>query len=103
MNESQKDEDKRIPFCNMIYFGDGQTDVPCMKIVKMFGGNSIAVYNPAKPGDYKVARKLFRQERVNFTAPTDYRKESPTFKLVCKIINKIKADRDLYVLAKRPR
>ena len=46
VNESQEEVNKRIPFPHMIYFGDGETDVPCMKIVKMFGGNSIAVYNP---------------------------------------------------------
>jgi len=43
VNESKEEENKRIPFPHMIYFGDGETDVPCMKIVKMFGGNSIAV------------------------------------------------------------
>ena len=51
VNESQSDDSKPVPFSHMIYFGDGETDVPCMKIVKMFGGNSIAVYqedNPAK-------------------------------------------------------
>lgn len=103
VNESLKEEDKRVPFSHMIYFGDGQTDVPCMKIVKMFGGHSVAVYNPEKPGDIKAARTLFRQQRVNFTAPTDYRRESPTFSLVCKIINKIKADYDLGVIAKKTR
>ena len=43
LNASMAEEKKRVPFTNMIYFGDGETDVPCMKIVSMFGGNSVAV------------------------------------------------------------
>ena len=66
VNESQAEDNKRIPFPHMIYFGDGETDVPCMKIVKMFGGNSIAVYNPEIKKKVNVARKLLRQQRVNF-------------------------------------
>ena len=92
VNESQLEENKRIPFPHMIYFGDGETDVPCMKIVKMFGGNSIAVYNPEIKKKVNVARKLLRQERVNFITPADYTKESRTYEVVCAIIDKIKAD-----------
>ena len=71
VNESQLEEKKRIPFPHMIYFGDGETDVPCMKIVKMFGGNSIAVYNPNIPRKKNTARRLLRQQRVNFITPAD--------------------------------
>lgn len=98
VNESQLEEKKRIPFPNMIYFGDGETDVPCMKIVKMFGGNSIAVYNPKIEKKKETARQLLRQERVNYICPATYTKDSRAFKLVCSIINKIKADFDLYKL-----
>ena len=76
----------------MIYFGDGETDVPCMKIVKMFGGNSIAVYNPDIKKKVYVAKKLLRQHRVNFIVPAVYTEESRAYKLVCAIIDKIKAD-----------
>lgn len=100
VNESQLEEKKRIPFPHMIYFGDGETDVPCMKIVKMFGGNSIGVYNPAIPKKKKVAEKLLRQHRVNFITPADYTKESRTYKVVCSIIDKIKIDYDLAQLAR---
>lgn len=100
VNESQMEEKKRIPFPHMIYFGDGETDVPCMKIVKMFGGNSIGVYNPSIPKKKKVAEKLLRQERVNFITPAIYTKESRTYKVVCSIIDKIKIDFDLARLAK---
>ena len=85
---------------NMIYMGDGETDVPCMKIVKMFGGNSIAVYNPDIKKKVNVAKKLLRQHRVNFITPARYTKESRTYEVVCAIIDKIKADFDLAKLAK---
>ena len=81
----------------MIYFGDGETDVPCMKIVKMFGGNSVAVYNPDIKKKVNVAKKLLRQQRVNYIVPADYTEDSRAFSLVCAIIDKIKAD---WVLAK---
>ena len=100
VNESKAEDNKRIPFPHMIYFGDGETDVPCMKIVKMFGGHSIAVYNPEINKKVNVARKLLRQQRVNFITPADYTKESRTYEVVCAIIDKIKADFDLAKLAK---
>lgn len=95
VNESQSEDKKRIPFPHMVYFGDGQTDVPCMKIVKMFGGHSIAVYNPEIPGKKASAKKLLKQERVNFIAPAEYTADSLNYKIVCSIIDKIKADYEL--------
>ena len=99
VNESQMEEKKRIPFSHMIYFGDGETDVPCMKIVKMFGGNSIAVYNPRIEKKKKTAQKLLRQKRVNFMSPADYTVGSRTYGLVCAIIDKIRAEYELQKLA----
>lgn len=99
VNESQMEEKKRIPFSHMIYFGDGETDVPCMKIVKMFGGNSIAVYNPQIEKKKKTAQKLLRQKRVNFMSHADYTVGSRTYKLVCAIIDKIRTEYELQKLA----
>ena len=96
VNESLADEAKRIPFTNMIYFGDGETDVPSMKLVNMFGGNAIAVFDPTRPKKKDTARKLLRQGRVNFITPAIYTRESRTFHLVCAIIDKIKADYELH-------
>ena len=95
VNESWADDRKRIPFNNMIYIGDGETDVPCMKIVKMFGGHSIATYNPTNRDKEATARKLFRQKRVNFMAPADYRKDAPLYGIVTRIIDKICSDNRL--------
>ncbi|MBE6217040.1 MAG: haloacid dehalogenase-like hydrolase [Bacteroidales bacterium] len=101
VNESKDEDKKRVPFPHMIYFGDGETDVPCMKIVKMFGGNSIAVYNPEIKKKVNVAKKLLRQKRVNFITPATYTKESRTYQVVCAIIDKIKADYDLANLSRQ--
>ena len=100
VNESMKDEKKRIPFSHMIYFGDGDTDVPCMKIVNMFGGHAIAVFDPKNEKKRQQTEKLLRQGRVRFITPAVYTKDSRTFKVVCSIIDKIKADCELDFLAK---
>ncbi len=100
VNASQMEEKKRVPFSHMLYFGDGETDVPCMKLVKMFGGHSIAVYDPDIPRKKVNARKLLRQDRVNFMTPADYRKDSQTYELVCSIIDKIAVDYHLLQLSK---
>jgi len=92
VNSSMADDKKRIPFPNMIYMGDGETDVPCMKIVNMFGGHSIAVYDPVNEKKRAVASKLQRQGRVKYTVPAVYTEGSRAYQVVCAIIDKIKAD-----------
>ena len=68
-NEKMLSEDKRVLFSNMIYLGDGFTDIPCMQITKDRGGVSIAVYT----GDnYNIAKKLYNDGRLNYVAPADY-------------------------------
>lgn len=94
VNESQAEDDKPVPFSNMIYLGDGTTDIPCMKIVKMFGGNSIAVFNESDTRKAETARKLLRQDRVNFICKADYREGGEIYRTVTTIINKIKAEDD---------
>ena len=94
VNESQAEDEKPIPFSNMIYLGDGTTDIPCMKIVKMFGGNSIAVYNESNSHKHETARKLLEQDRVNFICKADYRQGGEIYDVVTTIINKVKAEDD---------
>jgi hypothetical protein len=100
VNESTAEEDKRIPFTNMIYFGDGDTDVPSMKIITMFGGSAIAVFNPHDPAKRASAQKLQRQGRASFITPAVYTKDSRAFKLVCAIIDKIRITSELQGLAR---
>lgn len=100
VNDSQAEDKKRIPWSHMVYFGDGDTDVPCMKIVKMFGGNAIAVYNPEKEQKKANALKLLKQDRVDFVTPTDYSKDGRTFQIVKAIIDKITVDEKIASLKK---
>ena len=77
---------RRIPFSNMIYIGDGLTDVPCMKLVKVGGGYSIAVYR----GDtIDKVRPLLTDNRVNFIEPADYTEGSPLDATVKTILRKM--------------
>lgn len=100
VNSSVADIKKRIPFSNMVYFGDGETDVPCMKIVGMFGGHSVAVYDPDNEKKRATALKLKRQGRVRFITPAVYSEGGRAYRIVCAIIDKIKADSELQILAK---
>ncbi|MCF7918938.1 MAG: haloacid dehalogenase-like hydrolase [Candidatus Cloacimonetes bacterium] len=93
INDYVPKEERPVPFTRMIYFGDGFTDVPCMKLVKDQGGHSISVYKPGKGKD--EACRLFRESRVNFTATADYRPGSELDTIVKAIVNKIVSDTTL--------
>lgn len=90
LNEFQEDRDRRIPFRNMVYLGDGLTDVPCMKLVKANGGQSIAVYT-----DPNKVKSLLEDRRVDFIVPADYSDGSELDQVVKTIIDKIKVVSEL--------
>jgi 2-hydroxy-3-keto-5-methylthiopentenyl-1-phosphate phosphatase len=69
LNKYTPDDERVIPFRNMIYIGDGLTDVPCMKLVKVNGGYSIAVH---KPNEEQKVEELILHQRVDFIALADY-------------------------------
>ena len=89
LNEYINDRSLLIPHSNMIYIGDGETDVPCMKIVKNEGGYSISVYNPNKEKKEKIANKLYQDNRVNFIAPADYSRGSKMEKIIKSILEEV--------------
>ncbi|MDR1564607.1 MAG: haloacid dehalogenase-like hydrolase [Oscillospiraceae bacterium] len=88
LNQFTPEEQRPIPFRNMIYIGDGYTDIPCMKLVKEYGGYSIAVYPKTKK---ETARRLLNEGRVDFIVPADYSKEGKLFPLVCSMLRKMEA------------
>ncbi len=90
INAHMPEEQRPIPFSNMIYFGDGDTDVPSMALMRKSGGHAIAVH-PAGAGVEKCA-ELFRAGRVDFYAAADYRRGSDLFKRTCLLLDRILAD-----------
>ena len=87
LNEFVPEEQRRVPFRNMLYFGDGDTDVPCMKLTKVNGGHSFVVYEKNR----SEAERLINQNRANFAFEANYKKGSPLEKTVKKVIDNIAA------------
>jgi hypothetical protein len=84
-----------VPFSRMIYLGDGETDVPAMKMIKQEGGTAIAVYDPHKikmensPSAKQICEELIVQNRADYIAPADYTENSKLYKIITVLINKI--------------
>lgn len=93
VNEFVPTEERPVPFERMIYFGDGETDVPCMRTVKANGGHSFAVYGNDKKR--MLAQQLLAEGRVNFACAADYSEGSELMEIVKRILDKIKADHTL--------
>ncbi|MBR1507583.1 MAG: haloacid dehalogenase-like hydrolase [Eubacterium sp.] len=88
LNNYIPEDERRVPFRNMIYIADGITDVPCMKLVKVNGGYSIAVYQKKKK---EQANELLRDNRVNYIVQADYKENSELDKLIKDVISEIGA------------
>lgn len=84
-------EEIRVPFRNMVYIGDSDTDIPCMKLVNTYGGYSIGVYDPATQNKKKVY-KMMHDKRIRYYAPADYTERSELDLLVKAIIDKTAAN-----------
>jgi 2-hydroxy-3-keto-5-methylthiopentenyl-1-phosphate phosphatase len=76
INEHMPEAQRPIPFPNMIYVGDGMSDVPSMALTKKSGGHAVAVYDRKKEGGQASCAELLRAGRVDFIAEADYRKGS---------------------------
>ena len=97
VNSYYKPGEHRIPFTNMIYIGDSDTDIPCMRLVNMNGGHSVGVYNPITKDKEKVFR-MINEHRIRYFTAADYRGGQELDLLVKSIINKISMDAVLNVL-----
>ncbi len=80
----------RVPFRNMVYIGDSDTDIPCMKLVNSYGGHSIGVYDPETEDKTRV-KKMMRENRVRYYAPADYTEGSELDRLLQMIFDKTAA------------
>lgn len=84
---------RKIPYQNMIYIGDGLTDIPCMTLVKEKGGKSIAVY---PKGMKEIVNLLYEEGRVNYICRGDYSSNSDIEKIVKLLIDEIAISYSLY-------
>ena len=101
INEFVPKQDRPVPFENMAFVGDGETDIPCFRLVKEQGGHAIAVYKPSTKGAKGKAEKLVEDGRVNFIAPANYGEGSEMETFIKGVIDKVVADGVLRQLGKR--
>jgi len=92
LNRFVPEEERPVPFRNMIYIGDGLTDVPCMKLVKTNGGHSVAVY---QKGQKQKVADLLIHKRVDFISLADYSPDQELDRLVKRIIDRMSVVNDL--------
>ncbi len=78
VNDTVNEEDRRVPFKNMIYVADGPSDVPSFSVVKKHGGLTCAVHDEETEESYKKAMDLHDTNRVDFFGPANYEEKSPT-------------------------
>lgn len=91
INEYMPESERPIPFQHMLYIGDGMTDVPCMTVVKNYGGFAVAVHKPRTPTAVSVCRRLVDAGRIDFYAPADYRQGRKLEQRIHKILDLIMA------------
>lgn len=87
--------ERTIPFSNMMYIGDGETDIPCFRLIKDQGGYSIAVREKNKSNQKKMAQSLLDDGRVDYITYTDYTDGSKLDRIIKGIIDKIACDESL--------
>ena len=101
INKFMPEKERYIPFEQMIYIGDGETDVPAMKMIKYQGGKAIAVYNPKirakknKKSPKQICEDLISQNRADYIAPANYSDGSELDKMIKLIIDKIHLESEL--------
>lgn len=91
INKFTPQQDRPVPFGNMLYIGDGETDIPAMKMMTYQGGRAIAVYPPRLKFAKQKAEELIKNERANLAVIADYRDQKPLDKAVKAVIDIISA------------
>ena len=91
INSHMPEHKRPIPFENMIYIGDGLTDVPSMALIKKQNGHAVSVYPKNSKEQKKVSADLLLAKRVDFIAEANYTKSSILYKRICLLIDMISA------------
>ena len=76
VNRRVSEENIRIPFEQMIYVGDGYTDIPCFSLIRKQQGIVIGVFDPARREKWRQAWGFIEENRVSNLVPADYSKGS---------------------------
>lgn len=92
VNEKTAEDDRKISYRNIVYMGDGMTDIPCMTLVKKNDGKSIAVY---QRGQKEKVKEIYDDHRCDFIAFADYSEGKAIDKILKMIIDKVALDRDM--------
>ncbi len=89
INSHMPKEERRIPFENMIYIGDSDTDVPSMTVMSRYGGHTIAVFDPSEKKPSKAVLQMVEEKRAGHFAPADYSNGSLLDRILKDTLNKI--------------
>lgn len=92
INEHMPEAERPIPFQNIVYVGDGMTDVPSMALTKKSGGHTVAVYDPGGEKGRATCVKLLEAGRADFIAEADFRAQSRLSRRVQLLLDAIVAD-----------
>ena len=89
VNAKIPDEDRRVPFQNMVYIADGPSDIPVFSIVNRFGGRTFAVYRPGSKEEFSQVNNLQKQGRVQSFGEANYTEGSQTAMWIKNAISEI--------------
>jgi hypothetical protein len=92
--------ERPVPFSRIIYLGDGDTDIPSMKMVRFQGGHSLAVFDPVRWEKRELQSKVYNliaEDRAHFVVPADYRDNSQLDITIKGVLGRIARDEAGYV------
>ncbi len=92
INQFVPKDERAMPFENIVFIGDGETDIPSFRLVKQEGGHAVAVYPPNTSNAKEKSSELIAQGRVNFIAPACYTEGSAIETIIKAIVDKLAAD-----------
>ncbi|MDQ1257537.1 MAG: Haloacid dehalogenase-like hydrolase, partial [Candidatus Hydrogenedentes bacterium] len=78
VNKRIAEDDRRVPFKNMIYIADGPSDIPSFSVVRKHGGHAFAVFARGSASQFEQANALLEDGRVDNVGPADYREHGQT-------------------------